>query len=419
MIGKSTIRKDGKVLRVGSDPNIETNWETCTITDRACPRHIHSIPKNINTDLTFTDDNEPTVTPEDYNTENPKAKIEALMKAIEEGVDNVIESGDIENLLNHMSKFHNYSFGNQMLIYIQKKEATEVAGYNRWEEIGRQVKKGEHGIQILAPVVFKKKKEDENGEIVEERYTRFRVVRVFDISQTEPALYEFNTEEELNKFTQEWTEKGYTVEQDSTKPFAARITASPKGGTKLLEGQAPPQMKSFILEQITSQGVEIQYGNVGGSANGASWKDPETGEIRISVRDDVSEAQQIKTLTHELMHVKLGHLDRMDEYHTKDGGHRGQMEVAVEALSFMVGNHFGLDTSDYSHGYMAGWARSNKNQLKEVLEKDVATFFKDFMKELPTVEQEHPPMGTSAQKRNAYKNSRPVKNKKTWRNKKR
>lgn len=413
------MAKVEKVLRVGGNPNNPKDWEVCTVTDHVCPRHVHieRISKTKATDVVEIEEaNSDPMSVFDENADmSSKERIDGLMKAIEDGVDRVIESGDIDNLLEHMGKFHRYSFSNQMLIYIQKPESTEVAGYNRWEEMGRQVKKGERGIEILAPIFIKKKKEEDDGTVKEETFTRFRSVRVFDISQTEPALYEFNSQEELEAFQKEWEGKGYEVTLDSAKPFSARITASPKGGTRLLEGQAPPAMKSFVLNSIESQGVEIQYGNVGGGANGASWKDPSTGAIRISVRDDVSEAQQVKTLTHELMHVRLGHLDRMDEYHTSDGGHRGEMEVAVEALSFMVGNHFGLDTSDYSHGYMAGWARSNKARLKEVLEKDVAPFFKDFLGELP--EEEHPPMGTSAIKRRALKESQKSKSKTSWRKK--
>lgn len=412
------LNTKGKVLRVGGNPNNIKDWEICTITDRDCPRHVHLEKIKTPTPQTFTTVEDTESNPMDVFQKDDlssKERIDGLMKAIEDGVENVIESGDIDNLLEHMSKFHRYSFSNQMLIYIQKPEASEVAGYNKWEEMGRQVKKGEKGIEILAPIFIKRKKEEDDGTIKEETFTRFRSVRVFDISQTEPALYEFKNQTELEAFKKEWESKGYEVTLDDSKPFSARITASPKGGTKLLEGQAPPAMKSFILEKIESEGVSIQYGNVGGGANGASWKDPNTGSVRISVRDDVSEAQQIKTLTHELMHVRLGHLDRMDEYHTKDGGHRGEMEVAVEALSFMVGNHFGLDTSDYSHGYVAGWARSNRGRVKEILEKDVAPFFKDFLGELP--EPETPPMGTSAVKRRAYKEANKGKKKTSWRKK--
>jgi hypothetical protein len=283
--------------------------------------------------------------------------------------------------------------------------------------MGRQVKKGEKGIDILAPIMIKKKKMDEvlGMEVEDTVRIGFRAVRVFDLSQTEPALHEFKNEEEVAAFEKEWTDKGYTVERDSEKPYATRITKTPQGAAKLLEGQAPPQMTSFIESQISATGATIQYGNVGGGANGSSEKTSDGG-ILIKVRDDVSKAQQVKTLTHELMHVKLGHLDRMAEYHTKDGGHRGEMEVAVEALSFMVGKHFGLDTGDYSHGYMASWAVSNKDKIKDVLEKDVVPFFKDFMKTLPNLEEEMP-MGTSAARRRAAKASATNK-KTTWRKKK-
>lgn len=413
---------DGKVLRVGGNPNNEKDWEICTITDRHCQRHMHALPKSgFSVDIPENNEESDSVSLDSYEKDasekSAKERIDGLLKSIDEGVKSIIESGKMEQYLSHISKFHNYSFGNQMLIFIQRPNATQVAGYNKWEEMGRQVKKGEKGIEILAPVMIKKKKIDEaTGEEKEDTVrVGFRSVRVFDISQTEPALYEFKSESELAAFVSEWEGKGYKVERDSSKPFAARITGNPDSGSKLLEGEAPESMKTFIHSQIESLGVTIKYGNVGGGANGASWKDPSTGKVGISVRDDVAPAQQIKTLTHELMHVKLGHLDRMDEYHTSDGGHRGEMEVAVEALSFMVGKHFGLDTGDYSHGYMAGWATNNPDKIRRVLEEDVVPFFKEFMKELPTLEPELP-MGTAAQKRRAYKAARPAA-KKSWRKK--
>lgn len=403
-----------KVLRINGDASNPKDWTFCHVGE-TCNLHVHKnkIPKANKTSLGEGEDlsNDALNVFEEDKTQSSKERIDGLLKSIEIGVDEVIESGDIEKLMAHMSQFHNYSFSNQMLIYIQNQNATEVAGYNKWEEMGRQVKQGERGMSILAPIFIKKEKETEDGNIKEETFTRFREVKVFDVSQTEPALYEFKDQAELDAFKNEWESKGYEVTADSEKPYAARITGSPKGGAKLLEGQAPPVMKSFILDKISAQGVDIQYGNVGGGANGASWKDPSTGAVRISVRDDVSEAQQVKTLTHELMHVRLGHLDRMDDYHDGNGGHRGEMEVAVEALSFMIGNHFGLDTGDYSHGYMAGWAKKNKERLKEVLSKDVAPFFKEFLSELPSTEK--PPMGTSAIRRREWKAKQGTKKKTT------
>jgi hypothetical protein len=414
---------DGKVLRIGGNPTVDKDWEVCTITDRHCQRHMHSIPKEGHSvDLGDSSDSTDGTSLESYEKQTEekasKDRIDGLLKSIETGIQSVIDGGDIEKYLSHISKFHNYSFGNQMLIWLQKPDASQVAGYNKWEEMGRQVKLGEKGIDILAPIMIKKKKKDEVLGIEVEDSVRigFRAVRVFDVSQTEPALHEFKNEEEVAAFEKEWTDKGYTVERDATKPYSTRITKSPQGGAKLLEGEAPPVMTSFIESQISSVGATIQYGGVGGGANGSSEK-TDSGEVLIKVRDDVSKAQQVKTLTHELMHVKLGHLDRMDEYHTKDGGHRGEMEVAVEALSFMVGKHFGLDTGDYSHGYMAGWAVSNKDKIKDVLEKDVVPFFKEFMKTLPNLEPEMP-MGTSAAKRRAYKEAKGSSKKTTWRKKK-
>jgi antirestriction protein ArdC len=396
------LNKVEKVLRVGGNVNNPKDWEVCTIKDRVCQRHVHieKIKTNSFSDLGLDKDASNDIKAESTDWKQAqKDKIDGLLKSIELGVDDIINSGEVENFLAHMSKFHNYSFSNKMLIYIQKPEATQVAGYNKWEEMGRQVKKGEQGISILAPVAIKGTRLNMQGEEEEYKFTRFREVRVFDKSQTEPALHEFANEAELNKFVSEWESKGYTLEVTKSPKFTAKITGEPESGVKLLKGQAPEPMKSFILGKISSEGIEIEYGNVSGGANGAAYKSGD--KIKIQVRDDVDEAQQFKTLTHELMHVKLGHLDRMDDYHTGDGGHRGKMEVAVEALAFMVSNHFGLDTSDYSHGYMANWTRNNKDALKEVLEKDVSPFFKDFMKELPEIGAL--PMGTSASKRRKNK----------------
>lgn len=395
------LNKVDRVLRVGGNASNPKDWEVCTIKDRVCKRHVHIQKANSNTfaALGLSEDSIENNNDSIDWKQAQKDKIDGLLKSIETGVDNVINSGEIENFLVHMSKFHNYSFSNKMLIYIQKPEATQVAGYNKWEEMGRQVKKGEQGISILAPVLIKGTRLNKDGDEEEYKYTRFREVRVFDKSQTEPALHEFSSESDLNKFVSEWEAKGYTVEYTKSPKFTAKITGEPEAGVKLLKGQAPEKMKSFILEKISSEGIQIEYGNVSGGANGAAYKSGD--KIKIQVRSDVDEAQQFKTLTHELMHVKLGHLDRMDEYHTGDGGHRGKMEVAVEALAFMVSNHFGLDTSDYSHGYMATWTRNNKEELKEVLEKDVSPFFKDFMKELP--ELAALPMGTAALRRRKKK----------------
>lgn len=343
-------------------------------------------------------------------TERQKEHTEGLLKAIEVGVENIAESGQIENFIKHMSKFHNYSLNNQMLIWIQNPEASQVAGYNRWEETGRQVRKGEKGLEILAPITFKVKNKDKaDGEEDERTIMKgFRVVRVFDISQTEPAEHVFKTEKERDAFIEEWSQKGYEATINQSNPLSLTISKTPESPAKILQGEAPKAMVDFVEDEIKELNVKVEYksSQLMGGANGQSWKDPVTGETRISVRDDVDDAQKYKTLVHEIMHVRLGHLDRMEDYHNGEGGHRGDMEVAVEALSFMVGDRFGLNTSDYSTGYMALWSKQNKDKLKNVLNNDVMPFYKKISSKLPSIEEETPPMGTVAQKKKAAKPSK-------------
>jgi antirestriction protein ArdC len=362
------------------------------------------------------------------NTENPnnegktwselqKEHTEGLLKTIETEFDRLVESGDIDNFINHMSKFHKYSLNNQMLIWIQNPEATEVAGYNRWEEMGRQVRKGERGMDILAPITFKVKETNPiTGEEKEQTYMKgFRAVKVFDIEQTEPAEYVFTTEAEKQAFMKEWKDKGYEIDINPENPLKLTIAKAPTSPAKLLEGEAPKEMITFVEEELKIMGVtyEMKTTDEMGGANGQSWKDPRTGEIKVSVRSDVDDAQKYKTLVHEMMHIQLGHLDRMDEY--KQHGHRGEMEIAVETLSYMVGNRFGLDTKQYSTGYMAMWSGQNKEKLKKVLDEEVLPFYKKISEKLPNIEPETPPMGTLAQRKRANKAA--AKTKPRWRKK--
>lgn len=406
---KKYSKTDGTVTVSGNDGKIITNLPSNETLKQAKTKADALTAELSNT----TDSNEMSYA------EKQKKHTEELMRSIEANVDIMIESGQIDQFVAHMQKFHNYSLNNQMLIWIQNPEATQVAGYNRWEETGRQVRKGEKGLEILAPITFKVKEPHPiTGEEVEKTYMKgFRSVRVFDISQTDPAEYIFANETERNTFINEWESKGYTAAINPNNPLSVTITETPQSPAKLLEGEAPKEMITFVEQEFEKAGItpSTNHDTVLGEANGASWKDPHTGEIKVAVKSTLDEAQKYKTLVHELMHIKLGHLDRMDEYHSANGGHRGEMEVAVEALSYMVGNRFGLDTSNYSTGYMAGWARQNKNKLKEVLEKDVLPFYKEITDSLPSIEKALPPMGTQASRKHAAKKS--TKRKTKWRKK--
>lgn len=393
---KKYTKTDGTVTVSGGDGKIVTNLPSEQALNKARNKNQSLINELQGEEKTWA--------------EKQKEHTEQLIKNIETGVENLASSGQIENFMQHLVKFHKYSFNNQFLIWMQNPEATQVAGYNRWEEVGRQVRKGEQGLEVLAPVMIKIKDKDKlTGEDVERQYMKgFRSVYVFDVAQTDPAEHVFQTEEQKRAFISEWESKGYTAEVNPQNPLSVTITKPPQSPAKLLEGEAPQEMKNFVESELENLGVKVELMSTEkmGGANGQSWKDPATGEIKVSVRDDVDDAQKYKTLVHELMHVQLGHLDRMDEYH--NAGHRGEMEVAVEALSYMIGNRFGLDTSDYSTGYMAMWSKQNKDRLKKVLDEDVVPFYKTLAEKLPSLEEEELPMGTQAQKRRAAK-----KNKKT------
>lgn len=246
---------------------------------------------------------------------NKKNNIEEITKKLEEGVKEVFNGENYQNYLNVMAKFYNYSFNNCLLIAMQKPDATLIAGYQAWQKkFNRQVKKGEKGIKILAPTPHKFKKEikKEDGTIEEKevQYMTFRATTVFDISQTEG--------EELPSIVQ-------------------MLDGSVEGFQKLLE-----QLRSISP-------VQVDFEEIKGGANGYYSHV----ENRIVVRNDLSEQHTVKTLIHEISHAIL---------HNKEDGEekeadRNTKEVQAESIAYTVCQYLGLDTSDYSFGYVAGWSK--------------------------------------------------------------
>ena len=246
-------------------------------------------------------------------------KIEQITADLEKGVKEIFTSDKYIEYLTFMSKFHNYSFNNIVLILMQKPDASLVAGYKAWQsKFKRQVRKGEKAITILAPCPHKRIEEDENGKKKEIVWTSFRAVSVFDVSQTDG--------EEL-----------------------------PTGCVETLTGE----VENFTdlkekLEAVSP--VPVSYENIEGEANGFySHTDK-----RIAVQEGMSEAQTIKTLIHEISHAIL---------HNKDTGEakdadKFTREVQAESTAYTVCSMLGIDTSDYSFGYIAGW--STGKEVKEL-----------------------------------------------------
>ena len=224
-------------------------------------------------------------------------------------------------------KFHRYSFNNQLMIFFQRPDATVVAGFNRWKSLGRFVKKGEKGLAIFAPCKYKTKVEDDDGNEKSLQQIRgFRVVHVFDISQTEG--------EEL-------------PDLDAVRP-------------KLLDGDAPEGIWDALVAQADGAGYEV-IRNQRGSENGYC----DFSNKEIAVRPDVAPAQAVKTLIHELGHALLhgAELPRSKEV----------AEVEVESVAYIVCDAIGLDSGDYSFAYVARWADGSTDLIKETGERVIAS----------------------------------------------
>ncbi len=248
-------------------------------------------------------------------------KVKELFNQLEAGVKEVYESDNYKEMLSVMSKFHNYSANNCILILMQCPNATNVAGYKSWQtNFKRQVKKGEKAIQILAPSKRKymKKEIDEDGNEseVEKEYMSFYPTSVFDISQTEG--------EDLPTICHE-------------------LKGDVDGFKKLFDS----------IKKATTATVSI--GQVDGECKG--YFSPMKNEI--VVKENMEQMQTIKTLIHEVAHSIL---------HCKDGEQEkatnNTKEVQAESVAYIVANYLGIDTSDYSFGYVAGW--SSGKDIKEL-----------------------------------------------------
>ena len=269
-----------------------------------------------------------------------KQKVQEITEKLEQGMKELFESEKYKTYLNTMSKFHNYSFNNTMLIAMQKPDATLVAGFKAWQKnFDRHVKKGEKGICILAPAPYKIKEEQEKldpvtGEImldksgmpiteeVEIKIPAFRVVPVFDVSQTDGK--------EL-----------------------------PDIGVNELSGSVE-DYEDFMQALTEVSPVPITYEDIEREAKGYFH----TTDHRIAIQEGMSQSQTVKTAIHEVAHAKLHDRERnqdIDEVLNKD---RNTKEVEAESVAYTVCQHFGIDTSDYSFGYIAGW--SSDRDMKEL-----------------------------------------------------
>jgi len=242
-------------------------------------------------------------------------------------VESLTSGDDWARMLEVASRFHRYSAGNVFLIAVQRPDATRVAGYRTWQSLGRQVRKGEHGIRILAPCRYVSAvvTEDDGSEHKTYGVRGFTTTSVFDVSQTEG--------EEL-----------------------------PDVGPTLLEGEGVAGLWDGLAAQVAALGYNLERGDCFG-ANGRT----DHGARTVTVRDDVSDAQATKTLAHELAHVIL-HPCTTAYFQC-----RGRSEVEAESVAFLVCRAAGLDTDGYTFPYVAGWANGETDVVRETADKVLST----------------------------------------------
>ena len=273
-----------------------------------------------------------------------KQKVKEITDKLEEGLKELFESEKYKSYLSTMSKFHNYSFNNTLLIALQRPDATLVAGYQAWQKnFNRHVNKGERGIRILAPAPYKIKEErdkldpvtgevmlDKDGmpqtEEVEVKIPAFRAVSVFDVKQTsgEP-IPELEAKELLS------TVEGY---------------------------------EDFIKAITYVAPVPVSFEDIPGDSKG--FFSP--AEKRIAVQEGMSESQTLKTMVHETAHSML-HDKEVNKDILAPAKDRNTKEVEAESIAYTVCQHFGIDTSDYSFGYIAGWSTGrDMRELKSSLD---------------------------------------------------
>ena len=278
--------------------------------------------------------------------EKPAEKLKEITDRLEQGITELFESERYREYLRVMSKFHNYSFNNTLLIAMQKPDASLVAGFSAWKNIfGRNVMKGQMGIKIIAPSPYKVKQEmkkidphtqqpiigKDGKPVTEEKeitIPAYKVVSVFDVSQTEGKELPDIAVDELTGDVERYRDF-----------FAALEKTSP---------------------------VPIGFEQIPGSSHGYYHLE----DKRIAIQEGMSELQTLKTAIHEIAHAKLHDIDlNAPENEQQPRVDRRTREVEAESVAYTVCQHYGLDTSDYSFGYVAGWSSGRElSELKSSLE---------------------------------------------------
>jgi antirestriction protein ArdC len=239
-----------------------------------------------------------------------------IISRLTAGIEELTTSERWQQWLAVQSRFHHYSFRNTLLIQLQCPEATRVAGFRAWQQLDRQVRKGEKAIWILAPVTRKRGDGDIDDEGGARILVAFKPACVFDISQTD----------------------GEPLPEVCSR----------------LDGAAPDGVYDYLIEVAHSIGYSVEEDYLPGARNGAC----NFAERHIRVEVSNSQAQQVKTLVHELAHALLH----------ENADDRALAELEAESVAFVVCTALGVESDDYSFGYVTGWAGGGDEAVASIKE---------------------------------------------------
>ena len=276
------------------------------------------------------------------NKETPKDRQEVLKdltEQLEKSIQDFMESEKYKAFLSSMAKFQNYSLNNQILIAVQKPDSTLCAGYTTWQKQNRYVKKGEKGIRIICPSPYKK-------EYLKD---------VIDKTTGKPELLsDGRTKQEIVQKVIPFFKVGYVYDISQTEGQPLPEIAD------ILEGDLDEGLKSLKEAMLQASPVPVCFQPIDGETNG--FYSPAAGEIVVD--STLSEKQSLKTLIHETAHALLHNPEASSSQPTRE-----TKEVEAESVAYVVCQYFGLDTSDYSFGYIAGWSSGKGTpELKASLE---------------------------------------------------
>lgn len=255
-------------------------------------------------------------------------QLQLAFDMIEEGVERIKNSDQYKQYMKVMSLFHEYSYGNSLLIYSQCPHASYVAGFKAWKTLfNRLVVKGSKAIKIIAPFRIKLERDDTEDLDDEDRYIiRYKTVNVFDISQTEG--------QELPSIVSEI--QGYHENTRFLLEAFQKLTKEKEIQVSFIDSKEDKKLRS--------------------GANGYAC----TNQKKIVIKRDMSINHQLKTMIHEYSHVLL---------HKDTNKSKEHKEIEAESIAFVVCNSFGLDTSEYSFGYITSWSEGMKSeQFKQILQ---------------------------------------------------